>query len=46
MIHWKNVWGGFHEVYGPALVGGVFLCFADLMQSDRLGQIFKEGGVS
>lgn len=43
--HWRIVWGGFREVYGPALVGGIFLCIADLMQSDRQGQIFKVGGM-
>jgi len=43
MINWKNAWSGFHQVYGPALVGGIFLCIADLMQSDRHGQIYKVG---
>ena len=43
MINWKNAWSGFHQVYGPALVGGIFLCIADLMQSDRHGQICKVG---
>jgi len=45
MIDWKKVWGGFREIYGPALVGGIFLSIADLMQSDRQGQIFKVGGM-
>ena len=31
MIDWKKVWGGFREIYGPALVSGIFLSIADLM---------------
>jgi tetratricopeptide repeat protein len=45
MPQWQDIRTAFREIYGPALVGGVFLCIADLMQSDKQGQIFKLGGV-
>ena len=39
----KEFWKTFSELYGPAIVGGVFLCVADLLQSGANGQIGKLG---
>lgn len=41
----KEWWNNCCESYGPAIVGGLFLCIADLVQNDRQGQIMKVGGV-
>ena len=41
----KELWKTFSETYGPAIVGGVFLCVADLLQSGANGQLCKLGRV-
>ena len=41
----RTFWQDFRICYGPALVGGIFLCIADLMASERQGQIVKVGGI-
>jgi hypothetical protein len=43
MIKGNDLWRTFHEIYGPGLLGGFFLCIADVMQSDHQGQAFKMG---
>ena len=41
----RTFWQDFRFCYGPALVGGIFLCIADLLASERQGQIVKVGGM-
>ena len=41
----RGFWSTFSEIYGPAIVGGVFLCVADLVQSEANGQLGKLGRV-
>ncbi len=41
----RTFWQDFRFCYGPALVGGIFLCIADLLASERQGQIVKVGSM-
>jgi hypothetical protein len=41
----RRIWTGFSDTYAPAIVGGIFLCLADLLQNKANGQLGKLGSV-